>query len=116
MRFLVDECAGPRLAQWLAERGHDVASIYDESPGVSDEEVLERAFLQDRILITADKDFGEHVFRNRKPHRGVLQLRLANERAENRIAVLSRVLEQSSDRLRLRFVVATESRVRFASH
>jgi uncharacterized protein with PIN domain len=32
MRFLVDECTGPAVAKWLREQGHDVVSVYDESP------------------------------------------------------------------------------------
>ena len=44
---------------------------------------------------------------------GVL-LRLANERAANKIAVLRRLPESHADRLPDRFVVVTERRVRFA--
>jgi len=40
MRFLVDECAGPSLARWLQEQGHDVFSVFDEARGINDEEVL----------------------------------------------------------------------------
>jgi hypothetical protein len=31
MRFLVDECTGPSVAQWLRELHHDVFSVYDEA-------------------------------------------------------------------------------------
>jgi predicted nuclease of predicted toxin-antitoxin system len=113
VRFLVDECAGPALANWLREQGHDAASIYDDSPGIGDEQVLDRAVREDRILISVDKDFGEYVFRDLKQHRGVLLLRLADERAANKIATVKRVLDQYIDRLPLRFVVATEGKVRF---
>lgn len=30
MRFLVDECAGPRLAHWLRLQDHVVFSVFDE--------------------------------------------------------------------------------------
>ncbi len=36
MRFLVDECIGPAVAQWLREQGHDVSSVFDESRGEDD--------------------------------------------------------------------------------
>jgi predicted nuclease of predicted toxin-antitoxin system len=29
MRFLVDRCAGRRLARWLTETGHDVVDLSD---------------------------------------------------------------------------------------
>ena len=41
-------------------------------------------------------------------------LRLANERAANKIRVLDQLLSQHSDMLLGRFVVVTESRIRFA--
>lgn len=69
MRFLVDECTGPAVARWLIQQGHDVFSVYDRAPGISDQEVLQRAFSEDRILITNDKDFGERVFREGHPHK-----------------------------------------------
>ena len=36
-----------------------MSSIYQESPGLGDIEALRLAFDTDRVLITADKDFGE---------------------------------------------------------
>ncbi len=38
-----------------------------------------------RILITNDKDFGEKIFRERYPHKGVILLRLGNERYKNKM-------------------------------
>lgn len=63
-------------------------------------------------MITNDKDFGELVFRMRKPHKGVILLRLKDERPKNKIAVLRRVLELYSNKLANNFTVATEKTVR----
>lgn len=30
MRFLVDECTGPAVAEWLRRQDHDVVSVFDE--------------------------------------------------------------------------------------
>ena len=115
MRFIVDECAGPTLAQWLIYHQHNVFSVYEEDRGLDDESVLKRAFTENRILITDDKDFGEMVFRQKKPHRGVILLRLENQRTENKIKVVKRLLEQYADQLVDNFVVVTETTVRIAS-
>ena len=72
MRFLVDECTGSLVAQKLRELHHDVFSVYDETPGLDDESIIEKAYRGNYILITNDKDFGELVFRMRKPHKGVV--------------------------------------------
>ena len=66
MRFLVDENVGPSVAHWLSTEGHNTASVYVETRGISDREIIRRASEEDRILITCDKDFGDLVFRERR--------------------------------------------------
>lgn len=69
MRFLVDECTGPAVARWLREQRHDVFSVYEQARGMDDNDVIRKAFEEDWILITNDKDFGEKVYRERQLHR-----------------------------------------------
>ncbi len=114
MRFLVDECTGPKAAQWLREQAHEVFSVYEEARGMDDDDIIQKAFAEDWILITNDKDFGEKVYRERRPHRGVIFMRLEDERATNKIEVLRRLFESYADKLNDQFVVVTETRVRFA--
>lgn len=89
-------------------------SIYDEARGLEDDAVLEKAFVEDWILITNDKGFGEKIYRERRPHRGVIFLRLADERSHNKIEILRRLLDSHAGHLKDRFVVVTETHVRFA--
>jgi len=114
MKFLVDECTGPAVADWLEGQGHDVFSVYAQARGIDDDRVMEIAQIEGRILITNDRGFGEKAFRQRRPHHGVVFLRLADERAVNKIRVLSQLLAQHSDAISNRFLVVTETRVRFA--
>jgi predicted nuclease of predicted toxin-antitoxin system len=114
MRFLVDECTGPAVGYWLRAQHHDVFSIYESTRGIDDDEVIRRAFEEDRILITNDKDFGEKIYRDGLPHRGVILLRLADERTAAKIAVLHRLLSNHAGQIPGRFVVVTETKVRFA--
>jgi Protein of unknown function DUF82. len=114
VRFLVDECTGPRVALWLREQRHEIFSIFEQARGLEDDKVLQKAHTEDWILITNDKDFGEKVYRERRPHRGVIFLRLEDERSANKIEVLKRLLDNHAARLTNQFVVVTETRVRFA--
>jgi predicted nuclease of predicted toxin-antitoxin system len=114
MRFLVDECTGPAVARWLRGQGYEVFSVYDEARGISDDVVIEKAFDENWILVTNDKDFGNKVFREHLPHRGVVFLRLENERNANKIETLRSLLHDYADRLIDRFAVVTETHVRFA--
>ena len=71
MRFIVDECTGTKVAQWLKGQGYEVFSVYDEARGINDNEIIRKAFDDNFILIINDKDFGEKVFREGKPHKGI---------------------------------------------
>lgn len=114
MRFLVDECTGPATARWLERAGHDVRSVYDELRGVDDSELIDLALVENRILVTNDKGFGEKVFREGRLHSGVLLLRLEDERPQNKIAALDRVLQAYGEELSGRFAVVTERSVRIS--
>src|SRR4030042_5860909 len=109
-----DECTGPAVAHWLRQREHEVFSVYDEARGLDDDDIIQKASVENWILITTDKDFGEKVFRERRSHKGVVLLRLDDQRTVNKIEVLGRLLEAYPDQLSNQFVVATETQVRFA--
>ncbi|MCR4317877.1 MAG: DUF5615 family PIN-like protein [Planctomycetes bacterium] len=114
MRFVVDECTGPKVAKWLRSLNHDVYSAFDDARGSDDDELLKLAFDDERILITNDKDFGEKIFREGKQHKGVVFLRLADERSVVKIRTLDLLLQQYAGELSGKFVVVTETKVRFA--
>jgi len=113
VRFLLDECIGPVVARWLQNLNHDVISIYDTNRGIDDQQVLQKAVRENRILITNDKDFGDMIIRKKKKHCGIILLRLEDERsANNKVAVLSSLFEKYVKELSNAFVVVSESGVR----
>ncbi len=59
MKFLLDTCVWGGASNELQSAGHDViwTGEWPDDPG--DDEILERAYREDRILVTLDKDFGE---------------------------------------------------------
>lgn len=114
MRFLVDECTGPAVARWLREQKHKVFSVYEEARGMDDDDIIQKAFTENWILITNDKGFGEKVYRERRPHRGVVFMRLEDEQAASKIEIIRRLLEGYADQSADHFVVVTETQVRFA--
>ena len=59
MRFLIDQCLSAELAEGLAAAGHDAVHVAAYSLSrASDDEILARAAHEDRVLISADTDFG----------------------------------------------------------
>ncbi len=82
---------------------------------MDDTTIIEKAYAENWILITNDKDFGEKVYREKYPHHGIVLLRLGDDRVPNKIEAMQRVLDNYADRLANKFVVVTEKTVRFAS-
>ncbi|MBI4082902.1 MAG: DUF5615 family PIN-like protein [Candidatus Lambdaproteobacteria bacterium] len=98
MRFLADEnVPGPAVTR-LRAGGHDVSWIRKEAPGCPDAEVVERARIERRILLTFDKDFGEWVFRQRKEVPGVILFRLTEPLGQEALSRwIARVMDARSD-------------------
>jgi len=114
MRFLVDECTGPAVAAWLRRQNHEVFSVFEQSRGMNDEDIIQKAASENWILLTNDKDFGDMVYRDGRLHRGVILLRLDDERSVSKIQVISHLLKNYMNHLPDSFVVVTEKQVRFA--
>ena len=75
------------------DRNHEVFSVFDEARGMDDENIIQKALDEQWILVTNDKDFGDKVYRDGRLHRGVILLRLDDERLASKIQVLSRLFE-----------------------
>jgi predicted nuclease of predicted toxin-antitoxin system len=97
MRFLVDVCAGHKLAIWLRSQGHDVLEVRDQDCKMDDEDILSWATQQQRVLVTMDKDFSELTVLRGKPHAGIV--RLENLPCKDRIQRLAAILEVHAEDL-----------------
>ncbi len=95
LKFLVDECTGKRLSLLFKNAGYDVVFVGDWKPSASDEEVLQKANDDRRILITDDKDFGELVFRLEKPSTGVILIRTSTTNPAIRFHMLETLLKST---------------------
>ena len=76
MRFLLDQDVYAATARYLTGLGHDVVRVSEINLSrATDEELLEVARVENRLLVTRDRDFGRIVFLDRQ--RGaVLYLRI----------------------------------------
>jgi predicted nuclease of predicted toxin-antitoxin system len=59
MRFLVDNALSPEVARGLSDTGHDAIHVRDIGlAAAADSEIFDHAAADDRIVISADTDFG----------------------------------------------------------
>jgi len=110
--WLADECIAASLVRELRGAGHDVLYIAEFAASLSDVEVIALASREGRLLLTADKDFGELVFRRGQAVPGLILLRID---PESRALILARLLgaiDQFGDGLFGRYVVIDEARFR----
>lgn len=97
MRFLIDRCAGRRLAEWLRQQNHDVVESRERGSDPGDQMLLHWAATEARILVTMDKDFGAFVFMEDASHCGIV--RLPDVPADKRIGLVAKVLKDHSTAL-----------------
>src|SRR5919112_6741278 len=100
MKFLFDQSADFRLIAHLRQLGHDVTAISRDYPhSLADEEVLAIAWREQRILLVADRDFGELIFHQGLAHPGIIFFRLPGAPLQTKIEHLDAVLEKYADEL-----------------
>jgi predicted nuclease of predicted toxin-antitoxin system len=115
MRFLVDNPVSPLVAEMLRKAGHDAVHVREYGlQADSDTVILERASKENRVIISADTDFGFLLARSKKskpsvvifhhsfPHRPQQQGKILLDN----LTQLSTALEQGS------FIVFESRRIR----
>lgn len=89
MRLFIDECLSTRLCDLLAKVGHDVVHVRDLGLlGAPDTEVMAAAIEHDRVLVSADTDFGELLAKSGATLPSVVLLRRPDKLPESQADVL----------------------------
>ena len=65
MLLLANENIPLKSINILRHAGHDVVSISEETPGISDSEILQRGQSEKRYILTFDRDYGELIYKRR---------------------------------------------------
>lgn len=112
MTFLCDEDVEVAIVERLRADGHEVEYVAEQSPGLSDKQVLERSNQLGAPLVTTDKDFGELVFRQERVHAGVVLLRLAGLSNDANPRATSVAIRDHGDELPKAFTVVSPGAVR----
>jgi predicted nuclease of predicted toxin-antitoxin system len=112
MLLVADEGVDRGIVERFRLDGHEVLYVADMAPGIPDTAVLQETGQQDGVLVTADKDFGELVFRQGRAASGVVLLRLAGLSARTKADVCSEAFRTYAAEIRGAFTVISPGAVR----
>jgi predicted nuclease of predicted toxin-antitoxin system len=112
VRLFADECVARSIIEQLRAESFDVVCASDVCPTEDDQRVLVLAYQDGRVLVTADKDFGELVVRLRLPAHGVVNLALGDLTAAARARIATARLQELGDRIVGSLVTIEPGRVR----
>lgn len=87
MKFLVDENLSPRLAELLIKSGHDAVHVRGlGAVGAPDTDVMDLAVRDERVIISADTDFGALLAHSRAAKPSVILVRALIDRRPPELA------------------------------
>jgi len=112
VKLVADESLDLPIVERLRRDGHDVGYVAEMAPGVSDDKVLALVNQETRLLVTADKDFGELVFRQGRALPGVVLIRLAGLSAGRKADIVASALAAHGQELPGAFTVVTPGAIR----
>ena len=112
MNFLADENVDRQIVDRLRRDGHNVLYVAEMEPGIPDDAVLDLANGEGALLLTADKDFGELVFRLGRLTPGVVLLRLAGLSPVSKGEIVAAAISQHLGELARAFTVIMPGAVR----
>jgi len=82
LKILSDENISPRVVSFLRGEGVDVSDVKEKGwQGAEDRYLLEKAFEENRIIITHDSDFGTLAIHEGFPFYGIVSVSYTHLRA-----------------------------------
>lgn len=112
MKFLADENMEWAVVETIRAFGYDVLAAHHDLTGTTDEKLLEIAFLNDRILVTNDTDFGNLVFYRKQAAAGIILMRFLNENTSLKCKMIEHLLKHHANKLKNHFTVVSEQQIR----
>ena len=107
MNIVADESVDKPVVDSLRSAGHKVYYVAEAESGITDDQVLQIARTKKALLITADKDFGELVFRQKSISFGIALLRISGISESAKCEVVLNAISKYNFHLKTSFTVIT---------
>ncbi len=110
MKLLLDQGTPRSAATLLRQAGWD--AVHTGETGLAeaeDAEIIRRATLEDRVVVTLDADFHAHLAFMESRHPSVIRIRVEGLRAEGFCGLLQKVLRECADDLKAGAMVSVNN-------
>lgn len=114
-RLYLDQMFRVEVAQALRKEGYDVIRASETGQArADDQQVLQRAISENRILITLDEHFGDWVILPLSRHPGVIRLKVHPTTSKNVLRILNPFLKlHAQEQFKNHLVILSEKRAKW---
>ena len=112
IRFLADVNVEKSIVDYLSKQGYDIKWIPDYDCEMFDEDLLQMANEEQRILITNDKGFGDLIFLQKKLSAGTILFRVKGHGSQEKIRLMRKLLMGYRDKLLNHYVIVSKGKIR----
>ena len=114
-RLYLDQMLRHEAAQALRDEGHDVLRATEVGQARADDnQILQKAISENRVLITLDEHFGDWVILPLSEHSGVIRLKIDPTTSSNALKLLLPFLRlHSSDQFKNFLVILSPKRAKW---
>jgi len=109
MKFLADMGISQSTVHWLRDQGYDAVHLREQQlHRLPDPEIVKKANIEGRIILTCDLDFGALMAFSGEQHPSIVIFRLGDETPQNVNQRLSEVLNKSASALNKGAIILIE--------
>jgi len=113
-KFYLDQMFSLEVSQALRKDGYDIIRASETGLArADDQEILQKAISENRILITLDEHFGDWVILPLSSHPGVIRLKIHPTTSENVLKILIPFLSRHVQEKFNHLVIVSEKRAKW---
>ena len=111
VRFLLDMGLARTTARLLRSQGHDAVHLRDQGlQRLNDDDIIEKARIEERVILTHDLDFGRIIALSQGRLPSVVTFRLSNMQPSQVNHYLAQVLDRFAEQLETGALVSVSDR------